>query len=106
MYIPPHKRHLKDPIKPSPIPDSLLPKFKKNIDFKISSTKGNAIVYSRDAISRWFPIGSNVTEDDASPSLKLVPVSLDSAERRNEKKYFVLMNNNIQKGKRLSLLVL
>ncbi|CAA7052137.1 unnamed protein product [Microthlaspi erraticum] len=96
-YIPPHKRNLKDPVRPSPVPDSLVPKFKKNIDFKSSSDKGNAIVHSGDFISKWFLIGSNGIEDEVPPYVKLVPLSSDSSERIDGVKSLVLMNNDLQR---------
>ncbi|CAL9236032.1 unnamed protein product [Arabidopsis halleri] len=91
-YIPPHKRHLKDPVRPTPIPDSLIPTFKKNLDFKSSSDKRNNIIYSGDSISKWFLVGSNGIEDEVPSYVKFVPVSLDSVENP-----LILMNNNVRK---------
>nr|VDC89568.1 unnamed protein product [Brassica oleracea] len=54
-YIPPHKRHSKDPDRPSPVPDSLATKFKKNLHFNSSSSdKRDRIIYSGDSISSGF----------------------------------------------------
>ncbi|KAL0844514.1 hypothetical protein Bca101_017760 [Brassica carinata] len=90
-YIPPHRRHSNDPNRPSPVPDSLQ-------KFKSRSAKGKVITYSKDAISKWFLIGSNGIEDEVPPSIKLVPVSSDSPEcRRYGDKYLVLMNTNAPK---------
>ncbi|KAH0932860.1 hypothetical protein HID58_009977 [Brassica napus] len=61
-YIPPHKRQLKDPVSPSPFPDSLATKVMKNTDFKSSSVKVN-IAYSRDAIFKWFLIENVIAEE-------------------------------------------
>ncbi|CAN8287286.1 unnamed protein product [Cochlearia groenlandica] len=94
-YIPPHKRHSKDFVKPSPLPDSIISTFNKNISVKSSKAVGNAIVYSRDSISRWFLIGSNGIEDDDVVSLELVPLSSDSTECRNGEKPLVLTHNNV-----------
>lgn len=96
-YIPPHKRQLKDPVSPSPFPDSLATKVMKNTDFKSSSVKVN-IAYSRDAIFKWFLIGSKGISDEVPPSIKLVPVSSDSSDSRYGEKSFVLMNTNVEKG--------
>uniref|UniRef100_A0A1J3E341 DUF7903 domain-containing protein n=1 Tax=Noccaea caerulescens TaxID=107243 RepID=A0A1J3E341_NOCCA len=90
-YIPPHKRHSKDPNRPSPVPDSLVTKFKG------CSDKLNRIVYSGDSMSKWFLIGSNGIEDEIPPSAKFVTLSSDSVECRNGKKPSILMSNNVQK---------
>jgi len=102
-YIPPHKRHSKDPTKPTPVPDSLVTKFKKNLDFKssTSSVKRNKIIYSGDSISKWFLVGSNGIEDDVPSYVKFVPLSSDSVECRKGEKPSILMNNNVQNGKKL-----
>ncbi|CAH2058820.1 unnamed protein product [Thlaspi arvense] len=97
-YIPPHKRHLKDPLTPTPLPDYLITKSKKKTDFKsISSAIGNVIAYSRDAISKWFLIGSNGTEYEVPSSLSLVPLSSDFEACIYGEKPLVLMINNVQK---------
>lgn len=97
-YIPPHKRDLKDPIRPSPFPDSLATKFKKNIDFKCSSAKSKVIKYSRDVISKWFLVTSNGIEDGVPPSTKLVSVSSDSSEcSRYGETSLVLKKSNVKK---------
>ncbi|KAL1193674.1 hypothetical protein V5N11_017567 [Cardamine amara subsp. amara] len=95
-YIPPHKRHSKDPAKPSPVPDSLVTKFKKKLDFSSKSDKCDNIIYSGDSISRWFIFGSNGIEDEVPSHVKLVPLTSDSVERRNGEKPLVLMKNNVQ----------
>lgn len=100
-YIPPHKRHSKDPAKPTPVPDSFVTKFKKNLDFSISSDKHNKIIYSGDSISKWFLVGSNGIEDEFPPYVKLVPLSSDSVECRKGEKPSILMNNNVENGKKL-----
>ncbi|KAJ4906881.1 Uncharacterized protein Rs2_10539 [Raphanus sativus] len=98
-YIPPHKRDLKDPIRPSPFPDSLATKFKKNIDFKCSSAKSKVIKYSRDVISKWFLVTSNGIEDGVPPSTKLVSVSSDSSEcSRYGETSLVLKKSNVKKA--------
>ncbi|KAF8093029.1 hypothetical protein N665_0392s0004 [Sinapis alba] len=97
-YIPPHKRHSKDPDRPSPVPDSLATKFKKKLHFNSSSSdKRNRIIYSEDSISKWFLIGSNGIEDEIPPSAKLVPLSSDSVQCKKGEKPSILMNINDQK---------
>ena len=99
-YIPPHKRHSKDPDRPSPVPDSLATKFKKNLHFNSSSSdKRDRIIYSGDSISKWFLIGSNGIEDEILPSAKLVPLSSDSVQCKNRKKPSILKNIDDHKGK-------
>ncbi|VVB01052.1 unnamed protein product [Arabis nemorensis] len=97
-YIPPHKRNSKDPNTPSPVPDSLVTKFKKNLNLNSNSDKLNRIVYSGDSIWKWFLIGANGIEDEIPPSVTLVPLSSDSVECRNGEKPSILMNNNVQKA--------
>ncbi|KAL0844512.1 hypothetical protein Bca101_017758 [Brassica carinata] len=92
-YIPPHKRHSKDPDRPSPVPDSLVTKFKKNLHLKSSSSdKRNRIIYSTDSISKWFLIDTNGIEDEIPPSAKLVPLSSDSVQCKKGEKPSILMN--------------
>ncbi|KAJ0258795.1 hypothetical protein HA466_0075300 [Hirschfeldia incana] len=97
-YIPPHKRNLKDPVQPCPFPDSLLTKFRRNIDdLKCSHSQGNGIVYSRKYFTKWFLISSNGIEDEVPPSVELVPLSSDSSDCINGLKALVLTNNDFQK---------
>lgn len=97
-YIPPHKRHSKDPDRPSPVPDSLVTKFKKNLHFNSSSSdKRNRIIYAGDSITKWFLIGSNGIEDEIPPSAKLFPLSSDSVQTKKGEKPSILMNTNDHK---------
>ncbi|CAH8310618.1 unnamed protein product [Eruca vesicaria subsp. sativa] len=97
-YIPPHKRHSKDPDRPSPVPDSLATKFKKNLHLNSSSSdKRNRIIYSGDSITKWFLIGSNGIEDAIPPSAKLVPLTSDSVQCKKGQKPSILMNINDHK---------
>ncbi|EOA26436.1 hypothetical protein CARUB_v10025332mg [Capsella rubella] len=95
-YIPPHKRHSKDPAKPSPVPDSLVTEFKKKLDFNSSNGYPNRIVYSGDSISKWFLVGSNGIEAEVPSYVKFEPLSSDSVECRKGVKPSVLMHNNVQ----------
>ncbi|ESQ52509.1 hypothetical protein EUTSA_v10017863mg [Eutrema salsugineum] len=95
-YIPPHKRHSKDPDRPSPVPDSLVTKFKKNLHFNSRSDK-RRFHFPGDSVCKWFLIGSSGVEDEIPPYVKLVPVSSDSVECRNGVKPSILLNNHVQK---------
>ncbi|CAH8334819.1 unnamed protein product [Eruca vesicaria subsp. sativa] len=99
IYIPPHKRNLKDPVQPSPFPaDSLVKKFRRNIDdLKSTSFRGNRIVYSGKHFTKWFLISSNGIEDEVPPSVELVPLSTDSYDCINGLKALALMNKDFQK---------
>ncbi|KAG2309303.1 hypothetical protein Bca4012_081760 [Brassica carinata] len=97
-YIPPHKRHSKDPNRPSPVPDSLVTKFKNNLDFKNSSDKINRVTCSENFISKWLLVGSNGIGDKVPASVDLVPFSSDSGEGINGERPLVLMNNDINKA--------
>ncbi|KAG5396090.1 hypothetical protein IGI04_017904 [Brassica rapa subsp. trilocularis] len=98
-YVPPHKRNSKDPVQPSPFPDSpLLTKFRRNIDdLKSTYFQGNGIVYSGKYFTKWFLVSSNGIEDEVPPSVNLVPLSSDSSDCINGLKALELMNNDFHK---------
>ncbi|XP_056843420.1 uncharacterized protein LOC108808781 [Raphanus sativus] len=97
-YIPPHKRKLKDPVQPSPFPDSLLTKFRRNIDdLKSNYFQGHGIVYSGKYFTKWFLISSKGIEDEVPPSVELVPLSSASSGCINGLKALVLLNNDFHK---------
>uniref|UniRef100_M4CLM1 DUF7903 domain-containing protein n=1 Tax=Brassica campestris TaxID=3711 RepID=M4CLM1_BRACM len=98
-YVPPHKRNSKDPVQPSPFPDSpLLTKFRRNIDdLKSTYFQGNGIVYSGKYFTKWFLVSSNGIEDEVPPSVNLVPLSSDSSDCINGLKALELMNNHFHK---------
>ncbi|XP_060185072.1 uncharacterized protein LOC132614604 isoform X2 [Lycium barbarum] len=80
-YIPPHKRHTKGSPspKPTPAPESLIPSFRKNLNFREQKGKEKylgGILYARDAVRKWFPVG--LTHHSQLTSLvKLEPVSVE-----------------------------
>ncbi|GAY68164.1 hypothetical protein CUMW_262000 [Citrus unshiu] len=98
-YIPPHMRHSKDPQRPSPVPEMLVPKFNGNLN--LGSPNNNAdmsgkIVYADHAISRWFAVG--LDEDGSLPSsVHLEPFSVDTVEHKRGAKPLALVNNNLAK---------
>ncbi|XP_052294291.1 uncharacterized protein LOC102624505 isoform X8 [Citrus sinensis] len=98
-YIPPHMRHSKDPQRPSPVPEMLVPKFNGNLN--LGSPNNNAdmsgkIVYADRAISRWFAVG--LDEDGSLPSsVHLEPFLVDAVEHKRGAKPLVLVNNNLAK---------
>ncbi|KAL0720825.1 hypothetical protein Bca4012_035424 [Brassica carinata] len=95
-YIPPHKRNLKDPVQPSPFPDST--KFRRNIDdLKCTYFQGHGIVYSRKYFTKWFRVCSSGIEDEVPPSVELVPLSSDSSDCVNGLKALALTNNDFHK---------
>lgn len=77
-YIPPHKRHTKgSPLpEPTPAPESLIPAFRKNLNFKRKDKFLFEIRYAHCAVRKWFPVG--LTDDSHFSSLvKLQPLSID-----------------------------
>ncbi|KAG1370097.1 CTP synthase [Cocos nucifera] len=99
-YIPPHRRHSKDAEKPSPVPESLIPSFKRGLHLgskpggqdrreraNSSHHRGFKIIYAPHSISRWWLAG----EGDLNPaSLHLEPVSCEVIERKIGGKPLVL----------------
>lgn len=95
-YIPPHKRQSKDPDRPSPIPESLPPEFRRNLDS--SSSKSNQersfkIVYAGRAVTLWFAVGLDDNNQFPS-SVHLEPVPMEFIERKFGGKPLALVNRN------------
>ncbi|XVF42432.1 hypothetical protein PTKIN_Ptkin01aG0362500 [Pterospermum kingtungense] len=98
-YIPPHKRHSKDSEKPRPTPESLVPSFKRNVQLrapKSNAERSGQIVYSNYAISRWFAVGLDDDNGDASAA-ELKSVSVESVERKIGEKPVILVRSNLDK---------
>ncbi|XVE90073.1 hypothetical protein DITRI_Ditri20bG0047700 [Diplodiscus trichospermus] len=96
-YIPPHKRHSKDSERPTPIPESLARLFKRNVQLrapKSSADRSGKIIYSNYAISRWFAVGLDDGNWDASVA-HLKPVSVESIERKMGEKPVILVKSNL-----------
>ncbi|KAH9784286.1 hypothetical protein KPL71_009595 [Citrus sinensis] len=82
-YIPPHMRHTKDPQRPSPVPEMIVPKSNRKLN--LGSSKHNAdmsgkIVYADPAIHRWFICG--LDNDSSTPSVRFVEFSDDPVEHK------------------------
>ncbi|XP_010558845.1 PREDICTED: uncharacterized protein LOC104827370 [Tarenaya hassleriana] len=93
-YVPPHKRPSNEPVRPSPVPESVSRKFTRNLNLDGRNDQDRKVIYAKDCISKWFFVGSDGTEDEISPSVQLVPVSSDSSEWRAGRKPLVLVNND------------
>ncbi|TXG46275.1 hypothetical protein EZV62_028223 [Acer yangbiense] len=88
-YIPPHKRHSKDPERPSPIPERLVPQFSRQVNLK-SSSNANA----RKASSRRSMYIVGLDADNQFPSsVHLVPTFIESFRHRFVVKPLVLVNS-------------
>ena len=99
-YIPPHKRHSKDSERPTPTPESLVPLFKRNVQLKApksNADRSGKIIYSNYALSRWFTVGLDDGNGDAS-AVHLKPVSFEPIERKTGEKPVILMKSNLDKG--------
>uniref|UniRef100_A0A1D1ZAY0 CTP synthase n=1 Tax=Anthurium amnicola TaxID=1678845 RepID=A0A1D1ZAY0_9ARAE len=103
-YVPPHKRHFKDADRPTPVPDSLVPQFRKNVNLRSPSTfqrgkdrssfQGPKIVYASSCISRWWPVGS--TDNDPIPeSFHLECIPCEPVERERGEKPLVLVDRKL-----------
>ncbi|XP_049400769.1 uncharacterized protein LOC125864744 [Solanum stenotomum] len=83
-YIPPHKRHTKGSPspEPTPAPESLIPAFRKNLNFKRKEKFLFETRYAHGAFRKWFPVG--LTDDSHFSSLvKLQPLSIDQKSDEN-----------------------
>ncbi|TXG66145.1 hypothetical protein EZV62_007420 [Acer yangbiense] len=72
-YIPPHKRHSKDPERPSPIPERLVPQFPRQINLK-SSSKVNRILNTN--ARNMYIVGLDADNQFPS-SVHLKPISVE-----------------------------
>ncbi|XP_008794943.1 uncharacterized protein LOC103710822 [Phoenix dactylifera] len=101
-YVPPHKRHSKDAEKASPVPESLIPSFKKGLHLgckpggqgrreraNSSHHGGSKIIYAPHSISWWWLAGAG-GGDVIPASLDLEPVSCEIVERKGGGKPLVL----------------
>ncbi|KAB5512105.1 hypothetical protein DKX38_029133 [Salix brachista] len=91
-YIPPHKRQFKDVRRASPIPETLLPQFQRNMNLRASTCLKNQSSFLADhAVYKWFSIG---LDDDGQfpPYIHLEPISYEYIERKHGEKPLVLVN--------------
>ncbi|XP_048136686.1 uncharacterized protein LOC115733767 [Rhodamnia argentea] len=80
-YVPPHKRHSKESVSPSPVPVSLSQQFKKGLSFRSPKTnvyQSEKIVYENTAIYRWLAVGLDADGDHLPSGVFLKPVSVDA----------------------------
>ncbi|OMO84666.1 hypothetical protein CCACVL1_10728 [Corchorus capsularis] len=94
-YIPPHKRQSKESESPTLTPESLVPQFRRNVHLrspKPNADRSGKIVYASYAISKWFAVGLDDGNEDSSAA-SLVPVSVESVERRSGEKPVILVKN-------------
>ncbi|GMN25920.1 hypothetical protein TIFTF001_001105 [Ficus carica] len=104
-YIPPHKRHSKNPKASSSLrPELLSPLFEKNLKFRSSSSttnsnahRGGKIVYANTAISRWFSVGLD-DPNQFPASVHLQPVSLESVERKVGENPLTSINSDLEES--------
>nr|XP_023924380.1 uncharacterized protein LOC112035781 isoform X2 [Quercus suber]POE95782.1 hypothetical protein CFP56_39323 [Quercus suber] len=102
-YIPPHKRHSYEAgssDRPSPIPQSLVPQFRRNLNLRRSppkpfSQRSGKIVYNyaEQAISTWFPVGLDHNHQFPS-SVHVDSVPLQAFERTTNPLVLFNSNNN------------
>ncbi|XP_015159331.1 uncharacterized protein [Solanum tuberosum] len=94
-YIPPHKRHTKgSPLpEPTPAPESLIPAFRKNLNFKRKEKFLFETRYADGAVRKWFPVG--LTDDSHFSSLvKLQPLSIDQKSDANPLRLVLMQGYN------------
>ncbi|KAL4598031.1 hypothetical protein ACB092_11G030000 [Castanea dentata] len=103
-YIPPHKRHSYEAAgssessdthnRPSPIPQSLVPQFRRNLNLRLPQRSGkNVYNFAEQAIYTWFPVGLDHNHQFPS-SVHVAPVPLQLLERTTGTNPLVLFNNN------------
>ncbi|KAH9728266.1 hypothetical protein KPL70_008965 [Citrus sinensis] len=87
-YIPPHKRHWKDPQRPSPAPQMLVPKFNRSLNLglpKLNEDRSGNIVHA-----------DCLDGDSGFPtSFQSEPSSVEPVEHKRGVKPLVLVNNNL-----------
>ena len=89
-YIPPHKRHSKDPERPSPIPERLVPQFSRQVNLK-SSSKANA--RNASSVRSMYIVGLDADNQFPS-SVHLVLTSIESFKQRMFENPLVLVNSH------------
>ncbi|KAK7843407.1 hypothetical protein CFP56_012661 [Quercus suber] len=93
-YIPPHKRHSYQAgssdrhNRPSPIPQSLVPQFRRNLNLRLPPNP-----FHKEAISTWFPVGLDHNHQFPS-SVLVTPVPLQLFGRTTGTNPLVLFKNN------------
>ncbi|XP_034911684.1 uncharacterized protein [Populus alba] len=94
-YIPPHKRHSKDVISATPIPETLQPQFQRNMNSRASTSrkkKSGKIVDEDTTIYKWFAVGLD-EDGQFPPYIHLEPISFEYIERKTGEKPLVLVNS-------------
>ncbi|KAK4356734.1 hypothetical protein RND71_025705 [Anisodus tanguticus] len=94
-YIPPHKRQTKGSLslEPTPVPESLIPNFRKNLNIKSfgnqkikeKNFRPRNVAYSNDAVCKCFSVGL-ADESRFSSLVTLQPVSVESFELKSGQK--------------------
>lgn len=105
---PPSRRLSPDTDKPAPVPEALVPQFGNTLNLQSTSTSrrkkgkrppdfGEKIVYSRDCVARWWPVGSE-GDDHIPESFRLERTSNVFFEHERGGKPFVLVDANPPAG--------
>ncbi|KAJ0080173.1 hypothetical protein Patl1_23030 [Pistacia atlantica] len=94
-----HKRHSNDSDRPSPTPELLAPRFKRDLNLRSSRhnvDRVGTIIYADQSVHRWFAV--DLDDNHQFPSfIHLEPIS-EPIERTIGEKSLVLVNNHADKG--------
>ncbi|XP_048424370.1 uncharacterized protein LOC103941622 isoform X1 [Pyrus x bretschneideri] len=95
-YVPPHRRHSKEPEMPLLTPELLAPQFKKNLNVKpyYKSKVDENIVYAHHSTHGWCAIPLD-DENQFPSSVNLEPVTLESAELNVGENHLALINTGL-----------
>ncbi|KAK0600374.1 hypothetical protein LWI29_014364 [Acer saccharum] len=94
-YIPPHKRHSKDPERPSPIPERFVPQFSRQVNLKSSSNANHNLNMILNTNARNMYIVGLDADNQFPSSVHLEPTSVEYFKQRMFKNPpFVLVNSH------------
>ena len=94
-YIPPHKRHSKDPERPSPIPERFVPQFSRHVNLKSSSNANHNLNMILNKNARNMYIVGLDADNQFPSSVHLEPTSVEYFKQRMFKNPpFVLVNSH------------
>ncbi|XP_048136516.1 uncharacterized protein LOC115733925 [Rhodamnia argentea] len=93
-YVPPHKRHSKEIVNPSPLPASLSRQFNKGLSFRSPKTNAHQSgknVHANTTIYRWLTVGLDFDGDHLPSGVFLEPASIEVFDAISGEKLYSLL---------------